>query len=67
MNNNMDELKNKVTKTGTTLVGIVCKDGVVVAADRQATAGSMVAEKNTRKIAQRQAQVWSQIPSSLSD
>ena len=48
----MDELKNKVTKTGTTLVGIVCKDGVVVAADRQATAGMMVAEKNTRKIAQ---------------
>ena len=37
-------------KTGTTTVGIVCKDGLVLAADKRATAGNLIVDKKTRKI-----------------
>ncbi len=46
------ELKNSILKTGTTVLGIVCKDGVVMAADRQSTAGTIVMNKNARKVVQ---------------
>ena len=46
------ELKNSILKTGTTILGIVCKDGVVMAADRQVTAGNMVMNKDTKKVVQ---------------
>lgn len=45
----MDE---KLLKTGTTTVGIICKDGVVIAADKRSTAGGMVANKRQLKLAQ---------------
>jgi len=35
---------------GTTTVGIVCSDGVVMAADRRATMGYFIANKETQKI-----------------
>lgn len=45
------EFKNSVLKTGTSLVGIVCKDGVVLAADRKVTlGGQIIAHKNFQKI-----------------
>ncbi len=45
------ELKNSILKTGTTILGIVCKDGVVMASDRQVTAGqSLVSNKRFKKI-----------------
>ena len=37
-------------KKGTTTVGIVCKDGLVMAADRRATAGFLIANKKTKKV-----------------
>jgi proteasome beta subunit len=37
-------------KKGTTTVGIVCKDGLVMAADRRATAGFLIANKKTTKV-----------------
>jgi proteasome beta subunit len=37
-------------KTGTTTVGIVCKDGVVLAADMRATAGSMIVDRRAEKV-----------------
>lgn len=37
-------------KTGTTTVGIVCKDGVVLASDRRATMGYLIASKDIDKI-----------------
>lgn len=40
----------KVTKTGTTIAGIVFKDGVVLGADTRATEGSTVSDKNCEKI-----------------
>eukprot|EP01137_Pigoraptor_chileana_P031906 Opistho-2@20454 len=40
----------KATKTGTTIAGIVYKDGIVLGADTRATEGNIVADKNCRKI-----------------
>ncbi len=37
-------------KTGTTTVGILCKDGVVIAADMRATAGHMIVDKRAEKV-----------------
>jgi proteasome beta subunit len=37
-------------KTGTTTVGLVCKDGVVMASDRRATMGYFIASKDIDKI-----------------
>ena len=44
---------NDYVKKGTTTVGLVCKDGVVLAADKRATfAGRIIADKNVDKIVQ---------------
>jgi len=40
----------KVTKTGTTTLGIVCKDGVVIATETRATMGNLIAHKETKKL-----------------
>jgi len=40
----------RVMKTGTTIVGMVYKDGVVLGADTRATEGPIVADKNCEKI-----------------
>jgi len=37
-------------KTGTTTLGIVCKDGIVLAADKRATAGNLIVDKATDKV-----------------
>lgn len=37
-------------KTGTTTIGIVCRDGVILGADRRASAGYMVADKRAKKV-----------------
>ena len=41
---------NEQLKTGTTTVGIRCKDGVVIAADTRATAGHMIVDKRAEKV-----------------
>ncbi|NCO11800.1 hypothetical protein CO038_03525 [Candidatus Pacearchaeota archaeon CG_4_9_14_0_2_um_filter_39_13] len=46
------DLKNSVLKTGTTVLGIVCKDGIVMGADRRVTAGHLVMSKKERKVKQ---------------
>ncbi|HVL49109.1 MAG TPA: archaeal proteasome endopeptidase complex subunit beta [Candidatus Thermoplasmatota archaeon] len=40
----------QATKTGTTTVGIVCKDGVVMGADMRATMGHLISHKETQKL-----------------
>ncbi|EJD00338.1 proteasome subunit [Fomitiporia mediterranea MF3/22] len=40
----------KATSTGTTIVGCIFKDGVVLGADTRATAGKIVEDKNCEKI-----------------
>ncbi|MEM4605697.1 MAG: proteasome subunit beta [Candidatus Pacearchaeota archaeon] len=48
-----EELKNSVLKTGTSIVGIVCKEGIVLAGDRKVTAGGrIIINKNTKKVVQ---------------
>lgn len=48
----MEEMKNdQITKTGTTTVGLVCKNGVVLASDKRATMGYYIASKDVLKIA----------------
>ena len=38
------------TKHGTTTIGLVCKDGIVLASEKRATAGTFVADKKSEKI-----------------
>ncbi len=37
-------------KTGTTTLGMVCKDGVVIATEKRATMGTLIAHKATKKL-----------------
>ena len=37
-------------KKGTTTLGLVCKDGVVLASERRATMGTLIAHKTTKKV-----------------
>jgi|SRR3989344_4038626 len=48
--NTLDEVNKTIRKSNTSLVGIVCKDGVVLGADRRATAGTLVVSKKERKV-----------------
>ncbi len=45
-----EEISKNILKSSTSLVGIVCKDGVVLGGDRRVTAGSLVMGKNYQKI-----------------
>ena len=54
-------------KKGTTTVALVCKNGVVFAADKQASAGSAVASRTTRKIFQIDNNIAVTVAGSLGD
>ena len=43
-------MKDEQLKTGTTTVGLVCKDGIVLAADMRATAGNLIVNRRTDKV-----------------
>lgn len=43
-------MADEALKTGTTTIGIKCKDGVIMASDQRATMGNMVAHKGVRKV-----------------
>jgi proteasome beta subunit len=42
--------KENQLKTGTTTIGLICKDGLVLAADKRATAGNLIVDKKALKI-----------------
>lgn len=46
------DAKDKMLSTGTTTVGLVCSDGIVMASDRRATMGYFIANKDIQKIYQ---------------
>lgn len=46
----MDEKQANFLKTGTTTVGLLGKGFVVLAADKRATAGNLIVDKNTKKV-----------------
>ncbi len=43
-------MADEALKTGTTTIGIKCKDGVVLATDQRATMSNMIAHKGVRKV-----------------
>ena len=43
-------MEETTLKAGTTTVGMVCKDGIVLAADKRATAGHMIVDKRADKV-----------------
>jgi len=43
------DITKNILKTGTTILGIVCKEGIVMASDRQISAGNLVVGKNYPK------------------
>jgi proteasome beta subunit len=46
-----EDLQKNILHSGTSLVGIVCKDGIVMAGDKKATAGGqIVMQKNADKV-----------------
>lgn len=44
------DISSSMLKSNTSLVGIVCKDGIVMGGDRRATAGTIVMSKNEQKV-----------------
>lgn len=44
------EITDNMLKSSTSLVGIVCKDGVVMGADRRVTAGNLIVNKDFQKL-----------------
>ncbi|MFW6117699.1 MAG: archaeal proteasome endopeptidase complex subunit beta [Thermoproteota archaeon] len=47
-----NDLASKLVLKGTTTIGLVCKDGVILASDTRVTMGSYVAHKHGKKIYQ---------------
>jgi len=47
---NNDETVNQLVLKGTTTIGVVCKDGVILASDTRVTMGTYVAHKHGKKI-----------------
>jgi proteasome beta subunit len=45
-------MSEDLKKTGTTILGMVCKDGVVIATEHRATMGTLIAHKATKKLYQ---------------
>ncbi|MDD5416431.1 MAG: archaeal proteasome endopeptidase complex subunit beta [Candidatus Aenigmarchaeota archaeon] len=54
-------------KTGTTTVGIVCKDAVIIGTDKKATMGYMVESKEAQKIHQLDQHIGITIAGSVAD
>lgn len=63
----MDQDLKKILKKGTTTVGVVCKDGVVLAADKRVSAGYLIATKKIDKIHRITDDIAVTISGSLSD
>jgi proteasome beta subunit len=59
--------KMELLKTGTTTVGIIIKDGVILATESQATAGFTIATKNAQKLFQINNQCGATIAGGVAD
>lgn len=58
---------NRLTVKGTTTVGVVCKDGVILASDTRVTMGFYVAHKHGKKVYQIDDHLGMTIAGSLAD
>jgi proteasome beta subunit len=63
----MEETHPKQLKTGTTTVGVVCKNAVVLGADKKATMGYLVASKEVLKVVQIDDHIGMTIAGAVSD
>ena len=61
------EIKENILKTGTTTIGILCKGGIVLAADKRATMGNIIADKRAQKIYQISDNIAMTIAGTVSD
>lgn len=59
--------ESNVKKTGTTTVGIVCSDGIVLCADKRVTSGYLVSYKKFQKIIQITKNIAVTVAGSVSD
>jgi proteasome beta subunit len=50
MNHENSAMKQHAVKTGTTTIGIVCSDGIVLAADKRMTGGGMILDREAEKV-----------------
>jgi len=58
-NDNLSSKQNhKYLKTGTTIVGVQIREGIILAADTRATEGTVVADKRCEKVHQLSHNVW---------
>jgi len=46
----MSEIRDELALKGTTTIGVVCKDGVILASDTRVTMGTFVAHKRGKKV-----------------
>ena len=60
-------MENIQERKGTTNVGLLAKDGVVLAAERRATMGYLIANKDTQKIFEIQPHLWLTTAGSVAD
>jgi proteasome beta subunit len=59
--------ESNLKKTGTTTVGIVCKDGIVLCADKRVTSGYLISYKKFHKVAQISENIVVTVAGSVSD
>ena len=60
-------IMENLAKTGTTTVGLICKDGVLLAAESKASAGYMVVNKEVQKVFQVDDRIGVTIAGMVSD
>lgn len=63
----MENMADTRLKTGTTTVAVLCKDGVVLAADQKATMGNFVASKKAKKVFELSDKIAMTIAGSVGD
>jgi len=61
------EPEAKKFKKGTTTVGILCSDGVIIGAEKRATMGNLIANKDVRKIIEIQPHIGLTMAGSVAD
>ncbi|MHA1805539.1 MAG: proteasome subunit beta [Promethearchaeota archaeon] len=59
--------KKKQLKTGTTTVGLTCKDAVILGTDKRATMAYFIASKTSEKLHEIQKHLWMTIAGSVAD
>ncbi len=65
--NKMVRSNKNLFKTGTTTVGLVCKDSVILATDKRASMAYFVASKTAEKVHKIQDHLWMTIAGSVAD